>query len=219
LGRSATGATSRLGACTGHQQNIGARPPARESKPNRHFNNEIEIEHEHQHFKNRFPKQTDRHWEIHHNHTFPVVPRATRSLFIAEGLALLTPIRECGVPPQPWEYEPPPGEGDQAPAQVATPPAKTGNFNKAKSGKAISERRQAGQRRGRGIQSASPASPASVCGEVLWPAISSTLDALQPGGEAMVWDAVEMGRLAVAMMTGRAHDDRSMERESSNSRR
>lgn len=92
---------------------------------------------------------------------FPNASRATGSLLSLRLSRCSHQSGNAGFPSQPWEYEPPPGEGGPGSCQVATPPAKAGNFNRAKSGEAISERRQVGGEggRGRGNSVSQPSSP------------------------------------------------------------
>lgn len=60
---------------------------------------------------------------------FPNASRATGSLLSLRLSRSPHQSGNAGFPSQPWEYEPPPGEGGPGSSQVATPPAKAGNFN------------------------------------------------------------------------------------------
>ena len=84
--------------------------------------------------------------------------------------------------------------------KVATPPAKTGNFNKAKSGKAISERRQAGKGEF-GQPVSQPTSQSKARASVGVALSSNVLDAGRAAARGVRPRPGTMGRWAVAMMT------------------
>lgn len=117
---------------------------------------------------------------------FPNASRATGSLFIAEALALPSPIRECGVPLSALGIRAtPPSPGDQAPAKsrhlLPRPVISIGPSRARRSASGAKWGEEGEKGKGAFSQPAQLSRPAFAV-SVLCPPISSTLDALQPEG-------------------------------------